>query len=216
MIVTNLGNVPGKTIEKTMGLAFGFSSARKGKGKDLVIHRSGQEMKWSDKPEHFELLFRSAEERLVASARDLGGDAVIKVEGRLSRSDDGIPEMMLIGTAVATVEGDEDEAGVSIKYDGEESTWESPAATPDIDLLKRSKGRGERIGKRMDDDEGLIIGIGDEIGLPRDRMELLFHAGFRKLEDLSDASIKEITSVDGINPTQARLIKRISKEKLEE
>ncbi|MEA3557661.1 MAG: heavy metal-binding domain-containing protein [Candidatus Thermoplasmatota archaeon] len=207
MILTNLSTVPGKKIDRTMGLAVGFATVSGEKKEEWTMEDNGEKWPWADTSQHFETLFRMAEKRLVSSGKKLGGDAVIKVEGKLSRSDNGRPEILLVGTIVK-IAGEEEEGGVSINVDGHTSRWEPPSATPNTDELKMLKGRGrEKEGPRKEGKD-IIIEFGRDIGLPAERMEMLFHAGFRSLEDLSKASVKEITSVEGVNPTQARLIKK--------
>ena len=217
MILTNLSTVPGRKIDRTMGLAVGFATVSGEEGEEWVRDNEGEEWPWADTPQHFETLFRMAEKRLAASGEKLGGDAVVKVEGKLSRSDRGKPEILLIGTIVKTVESEEGKkGGVSINMDGQTAKWEPPTATPKIDELKMLKGRGMEKEDARKDGRTRVLELGKEIGFPDERMELLFHAGFRSLEDLSEAAIKEISSIEGINPTQARLIKNRAKELLSE
>ncbi|MFO8051393.1 MAG: helix-hairpin-helix domain-containing protein [Thermoplasmatota archaeon] len=214
MIITNLNGVPGRTIERTIGLAFGLASVTGEKKEGVILDDEGKEWPWADTPKHYETLFRLAEERLASSGAKLGGDAVINADGKLSRSDTGWPEVMLIGTAVKLEE--EDEGGVSVNMDGEGMEWEPPSATPEIEKLKKLKGRGRSSDTGDIDNKDRILQMGADIGVGRERMELLFHAGFRTLQDLSTASTREITSVEGINPTQARLIRKMAKEMISE
>ncbi|MFW3145733.1 MAG: helix-hairpin-helix domain-containing protein [Thermoplasmatota archaeon] len=231
MILTNLHRVPGSNITEVMGIAFGYSSVEGGSGEDWVVRDNGKEWPWSETPKHYEALFKTAEERLAASGRKLGADAVVKVEGKLTRSPEGRPEMTLMGTAVklekdgdlpsgsppepSTPDDDDDDEGISVKIDGVVTKWTPPPASPSLEALKKMKGRGKKE-ERKPDKGSQVLMIAQELGIPTSKAMLLIDAGFGSIEELAEASIKEITAVEGINPTQARLMRQKARELLAE
>ncbi len=229
MILTNLSMVPGKRIAKTLGIAYGFSSVKDKDGRRWLMDTNRKEWPWADSPEHFEALFKDAEKRLELSGSKIGGDAIIKVEGKLSRDQNGNPEMLLMGTAVKLLKDKNDnktgtvpekievkeEEGDSISFqvDGEEMTWKTPpATTPTKDVLRKMRERGPKEVEVYQDDSKLIILIAQEIGIPHDRAKLLIDGGFDSLEKIINASSSEISTIEGINPTQARIIRKKAKE----
>jgi uncharacterized protein YbjQ (UPF0145 family) len=233
LILTNLDKVPGRRILNTLGMAYGYASVQKqGKGKPF-LKLEGKERSWSNDPEDFEALFREAELQITRSGKDMGSDAIVKLEGKLSRNDKGLPEMLLIGTAVKldipsivdngpeTESGREEEGeegdSISFQIDGEEVNWKPPqATTPRMEALKKMRDRGFRERKDYDEDRGSILSLAQDIGIPLERAKLLIENGFDKLDRIAGASTKEITAVDGINPTQARIIRQKAREMLAE
>ena len=228
MIVTNLNIIPGRRIEGTLGIAYGYASVKKKKGGKPVLDADVKELPWKDTSEDFEKLFREAEVRLIASGENLGGDAVVKVEGKLSRDTTGNPEMLLMGTVVTLSmsdipsdidegeeEGEEEgaEEGISLKFDGEKMSWKPPqATTPTMDVLKKIRERGVKDVGDYRDDTRRILQMAKEVGIPQDRARLLIEGGFDTPRKISEASVGEISEIDGINPTQARIIRKKAQE----
>jgi len=229
--ITNLDRVPGRKISHAMGMACGYACVKEKEDCKLLRKTDGGERKWSGTPEDFEALFREAESRLERSGRNMGCDAVIRLEGRLSLNDQGLTEILLLGTAVKlaisheggeeteTPDDSKDEEGdnISFQIDGEEVNWKPPqATTPRIEALKKMRDRGVKDVKTYDEDRVSILAMAQEIGIPLDRAKLLIDNGFDKLTKIARASSKEITAIDGINPTQARIIRQKAREMLAE
>lgn len=230
MILTNLHRVPGRNIVEVLGIAFGYSSVEGGSREEWAVRDSGKEWPWSETPKHYEALFKTAEERLADAGRKMGADGIVRVEGRLTRSLDGRPEMMLMGTAVKLERGaapasslppeppssdDDDEDGISVKIDGVVTKWTPPPASPSLEALKKMKDRGKKEDRRPDKG-GKVLLLAQELGIPKNKAMLLIDAGFASIEELAGASVREITAVEGINPTQARLVRQRAKELLTE
>ncbi|MGA1819471.1 MAG: helix-hairpin-helix domain-containing protein [Thermoplasmatota archaeon] len=230
MILTNLNIIPGRRIESTLGIAYGYASVKKGKRGKPVLDLNGEETPWKDASEDFEALFRAAESGLRSSGEKLGGDAVVKVEGKLSRDAAGNPEMLLMGTAVKLseegaelemIEGEKAKEGqaagaVSVKFDGENTDWSSPqATTPTMDVLKKIRERGVKDVSDYRDDTRRILLLTKEVGIPQERARLLIDGGYDTVEKIARAGVGDISSIDGINPTQARIIRKKAIEMLE-
>ena len=79
---------------------FGHALVKGDRRGRLYIEGPDRDWPWADTPEHFDALFQQAEDRLKEAALEMGADAVIKVEGKITRDNDNRPEMVLIGTAV--------------------------------------------------------------------------------------------------------------------
>jgi uncharacterized protein YbjQ (UPF0145 family) len=231
LILTNLNIVPGRRIETTLGIAYGYASVKKVKGGRPVLDVNGKETPWKDGSEDFEALFRAAEVRLRSSCGSLGGDAVVKVEGKLSRDGSGNPEMLLMGTAVklseevAELEVEEGgkvkqanaDGSISIKFDGEKTDWSTPqATTPTMDVLKKIRERGEKEVGDYKDDTRKILALAKDVGIPQERARLLIDSGFDNVEKIAKAGVGDISAIEGINPTQARIIRKKAQEMLEE
>ncbi|MBN1390357.1 MAG: heavy metal-binding domain-containing protein [Candidatus Thermoplasmatota archaeon] len=228
MILTNLNIIPGRRIEETLGIAYGYASVKEKEEGRPMIDSSGKGIPWKDTSEDFEVLFREAEARLTSSCTFLGGDAVIKVEGKLSRDGSGNPEMLLMGTAVkltgmevftsppaekAEVQEDAGDA-ISIKFDGETMSWKPPQATnPTVDVLRKMRGRTERDTEDRDDAESLIV-LAREAGISQERMKLLIDGGLDTLEKIAQKPVADISTIEGINPTQARIINKKARQML--
>lgn len=226
--MTNLNIIPGRRIEATLGMAYGYATVKEGKGGRPLLDRSDEMMPWKDTSEHFESLFRQAEDRLMASCSSIGGDAVVKVEGRLSRDMGGNPEMVLMGTAVRLNANDvplqpsekaepgiEEEGNVSVKFDGEKMSWEPPQATsPTVEVLKKLRGRGTKDVGDEPDESDQILAAAREVGISRERARLLIDNGFDTLEGIARSSVADISAIEGINPTQARIVKKKAREML--
>jgi hypothetical protein len=221
--------VPGRRIERALGIAYGFASVSDKDGGKWMIDDEGKRWPWADSSEHFEALFQEAERNLEASGKKKGGDAVVKIEGRLSRNASGDPEMLLMGTVVklfpeipGVEEGAkpldvEEESGDSISFqvDGEEMTWKSPqATTPTKDVLKKMRERGVKEVKDYRDDRKQILNIAQEIGMPKERAKMLIDGGFDTIRKIAEASPGNISKIEGINPTQARIIRKKANERL--
>jgi len=101
MIVTTTDYVPGKKVEKILGVATGNVVRAKNIGKDILAslrNIAGGEIK-----EYTELLKDAREEaldRMVKSAERLGADAVINVRFATSSVMQGAAELFAYGTAV--------------------------------------------------------------------------------------------------------------------
>lgn len=227
LILTNLSMVPGRRIERSLGIAYGFASVSDMDGGKWLMDSKGKRWPWADSPEHFEALFQEAEKNLEESGERKGGDAVVKVEGKLSRDASGNPEMLLMGTIVKLIQetpgsGDarsQEQSGDSISFqvDGEEMAWKPPqASTPTMDVLKKMKERGVKEVKEYRDDSKQILSIAQEVGMPQERAKLLMDGGFDTIEKIAEASPGDISAIEGINPTQARIIRKKAKERMSE
>lgn len=101
MQITNLENVPGKTINEHLGLVQGSSVRAKHVGRDImasVKNLFGGELKG-----YTELLSESREEameRMVQQAEALGANAVLNVRFSTSSVTQGAAEIYVYGTAV--------------------------------------------------------------------------------------------------------------------
>lgn len=234
MILTNLDHVKGREIKGSLGLVFGYaavSSPKKGK-RSMTI--GGESWPWADTPDHFEALFREAEKNLVGSALEMGADAVIKIEAKLSRDDQGHPEMVLVGTAVSLssarpAEGGgpeeakgppeaEEERGIHITIDGESAAWKMDPSTATKDVLRMLKQREgqsqtpEQVTKGPEDAE--LQGLADVMGISFERAQQLCSVGLSTPELIAAAELKQLLSLPNMNPTQARIMKSRAKELL--
>jgi len=135
------------------------------------------------------------------------------LEGKLSRSRKGDPEMLLIGTAVKLepVEGIKQEKkapvekgdSISFQMDGQKMTWQPPqATTPTKDVIRRMRERTPKEVEEYKDDSMLIISMAQEIGISQSRARLLIDGGFDTIDKIIDASASDISIIEGINPTQ--------------
>lgn len=104
MIITNLEQVPGKTIKTHYGLVQGNTIRAKHVGRDIMAGLKnifGGELKG-----YTELLSESRQEatdRMIAQAQALGANAVLNVRYSTSSITQGAAELYAYGTAV-TVE----------------------------------------------------------------------------------------------------------------
>ncbi|MBN1539731.1 MAG: heavy metal-binding domain-containing protein [Candidatus Thermoplasmatota archaeon] len=231
LTITNLDRVPGRKITDTLGMAYGYACVKEKENGKVFQKLDGKERKWSETPEDFEALIREAESRLARSGKKMGADGVVRLEGRFSRNDHGLAEVHLMGTAVKldisdeqeketeALEGSKDAEGDSISFqiDGEEVNWKPPqATTPRIEALKKMRDRGIKDVRSYDEDKVSILAMAQEIGIPLDRAKLLIDNGFDRLTKLAEAGSKDISAVEGINPTQARIIRQKAREMLAE
>ena len=101
MIVTNIETVPGKTIDKHLGLVNGNTVRSKHAGRDIMAGLKnifGGELKG-----YTELLTESREEalqRMLDQARAIGANAVVNVRFSTSSVAAGAAELFAYGTAV--------------------------------------------------------------------------------------------------------------------
>lgn len=199
MILSNLDHIPGRKMERTIGVVFGYSSSGK-------KNASGKKV--------FRELFEKARDDLMEHCRELSGDAVVKIDGKITRDEQGRPEMMLVGTAVE-LEKKSSEGSVTVSMEGEKRDWEMPPASTSSEIadMIRDRGRSDRDKKKQRKD---IYDLADEIGISYDRAKLLTDHGFRTMEEISGASNKELSAIVGINPTQARILKRKARDLLNE
>lgn len=108
MLLSNLEIVPGRRVEKHLGLVQGSSVRAKHVGRDMMASLKnivGGELKG-----YTELLRESRDqaiERMVEEARSVGANAVLNIRLGTSTITSGAAEVMAYGTAV--VLGDEDE-----------------------------------------------------------------------------------------------------------
>jgi uncharacterized protein YbjQ (UPF0145 family)/predicted flap endonuclease-1-like 5' DNA nuclease len=198
MLITNLDQVPGRKVKEILGTVIG--------------HSTGDRTDSGDHGPVFQDLFRKAEERLKVSASRMGAQAIIGLEGRSGWDPDQRPEMTLIGTAVSLESDDEEEEeGISLSMDGNESQWSIPPASPSDEVAMLIKQR-ERSDRKQEKERKDIYDLADEIGISYDRAKLLIDSGYRDLEDIADTTSRDIARIDGINPTQARILRKKAKE----
>jgi len=101
MIITNIEEVPGKTITQHLGMVQGNTVRAKHAGRDIMAgfkNLVGGELKG-----YTELLTESREEatqRMVEQARSIGANAVVNVRFSTSSVTAGASELFVYGTAV--------------------------------------------------------------------------------------------------------------------
>ncbi len=196
MIVTNLDHVPGRIIKDVMGMVSGYASGPSdGKGDS-----------------EFKRIYTTAEMKLLESGNELGADAVMGVVASINRATSGDLDILLIGTAVSLDPVIEE--GMSIILDGKESEWSIPPASPsdEVAMMIRDRERSDRTKEKQRKD---IYDLADDIGISYDRAKLLMDNGYKDLEDISEASSRDLASIEGINPTQARILKKRAREILD-
>ena len=197
MIINNLDHVPGKKVGRILGITFGYARGKKNDGKDSM-----------------ERLFNEALDIMVHRGEDLSSDAILKVDGKITRDHEGRPEIMLIGTAVELVDKGEGKE-ISLSINGDSSNWTLPPATPTSDVVRmiNDRSRNDRAREKERKD---IYDLADEIGISYDKAKLLMDNDIKDLETISDTSSKDIAEIDGINPTQARILVKKARELLDE
>ena len=105
MILTNIEEIPGKTIVEHYGLVTGSTVRAKHVGKDILASLKnivGGELKG-----YTELLDdarRQAKERMIAQAVELGANAIVNVRFDTSSIAQGASELYVYGTAVSVEE----------------------------------------------------------------------------------------------------------------
>ena len=101
MIITNIEQVPGKTITQHLGMVQGNTVRSKHAGRDIMAgfkNLVGGELKG-----YTELLTESREEatqRMIEQARSIGANAVVNVRFSTSSVTAGASELFVYGTAV--------------------------------------------------------------------------------------------------------------------
>jgi len=235
MIVTNLDHVKGADIKESLGLAFGYAAVTSAKKGKRSVSMGDESWPWADTPDHFEALFREAEKNLIGSALEMGADAVIKIEARLSRDPQGNPEMLLVGTAiklhgdkgeVAEADGAEappakdEKEGIHITIDGESASWEMDTSTARKDVLRMMKQRDLRSEVpepvKKDRKDADLRSLAEVMGISFERAQQLSAAGLFEPEQIAEADPKVLLSLPNMNPTQARIIRSRAKELLAE
>lgn len=101
MIITNIEQVPGKTIIHELGLVQGSTVRGKHIGKDIGAFFKG--LVGGEIKGYSELLVEGREEaieRMTKEAQALGADAIVNVRMATSSITGGAAEMMAYGTAV--------------------------------------------------------------------------------------------------------------------
>jgi uncharacterized protein YbjQ (UPF0145 family) len=101
MIITNIEQVPGRTIIQELGLVQGSTVRGKHIGKDIGAFFKG--LVGGEIKGYSELLVEGREEaieRMTKEAQTLGADAVVNVRMATSSITGGAAEMMVYGTAV--------------------------------------------------------------------------------------------------------------------
>lgn len=101
MPVTTAFELPGVTVQQTVGLCFGLIVRSVGLAKGFT--GGLRSLKAGEVPQYTEVVEESrrhALERLVQHAQDLGGNAVIGVRFDSSDVGDGLAEIVAYGTAV--------------------------------------------------------------------------------------------------------------------
>jgi len=102
MILTNIENVPGKTIVKHFGLVNGSTIRAKHVGRDFLA--SFKNIFGGEIKSYTDLLAESrkeAIERLEAQARSVGANAVVNIRFSTSAIAQGAAEIYVYGTAVS-------------------------------------------------------------------------------------------------------------------
>jgi uncharacterized protein YbjQ (UPF0145 family) len=104
MILTTSDKIPGKEIRETLGLVRGNTIRAKHIGKDILAglrNIVGGEIK--EYTEALDEARKSALERMLAEAEELGADAVVCVRFTTSQVMSGAAELLVYGTAVKLV-----------------------------------------------------------------------------------------------------------------
>jgi len=101
LIITNIEQVPGKTIIREMGLVQGSTVRSKHLGKDIGAFFKG--LVGGEIKGYSELLVEGRDEaigRMTREAEELGADAIVNVRMATSSITGGAAELMVYGTAV--------------------------------------------------------------------------------------------------------------------
>jgi uncharacterized protein YbjQ (UPF0145 family) len=101
MIITNIENIPGKSIVRELGLVQGSTVRGKHLGKDIGAFFKG--LVGGEIKGYSELLVEGREEaidRMTNEAETLGADAIVNVRMTTSSITGGAAELMVYGTAV--------------------------------------------------------------------------------------------------------------------
>jgi uncharacterized protein YbjQ (UPF0145 family) len=101
MIVTNIEEVPGKTIVEHYGLVTGSTVRAKHVGRDLMASLKnivGGELKGYT--ELLEDARKQSRERMISQAEEMGANAIVNVRFNTSSVTQGASELYIYGTAV--------------------------------------------------------------------------------------------------------------------
>ena len=101
MLITNIEEIPGKTIVKHYGLVTGSTVRAKHFGRDFMAglkNLVGGELKGYT--ELLEDARQQARERMIAQAKELGANAIVNVRYATSSVAQGAAELYVYGTAV--------------------------------------------------------------------------------------------------------------------
>lgn len=101
MIIVTTENVPGREIEKAMGIARGSTVRARNVGRDIVASIKG--LVGGEINEYTKLLADSREsalQRMTEDAHKMGADAVVNVRFGTSAVMQGAAEILAYGTAV--------------------------------------------------------------------------------------------------------------------
>ncbi len=104
MILATSDKIPGKEIERTLGLVRGNTIRAKHIGKDILAGlRSivGGEIK--EYTEALDEARKSALQRMIAEAKELNADAIVCIRFTTSQVMTGAAELLVYGTAVKLV-----------------------------------------------------------------------------------------------------------------
>lgn len=101
VIVSTTMDVPGREIAEILGMVHGNSVRARAVGRDIVA--SLRNLVGGEIPEYAELLVASRQqalERMLASAEELGADAVLGVRYNTAQVMQSVAELLAYGTAV--------------------------------------------------------------------------------------------------------------------
>lgn len=101
MIVSTTMDVPGREIAEILGIVHGNSVRARAVGRDIVA--SLRNLVGGEIPEYAELLVASRQQaldRMLASAEELGADAVLGVLYNTAQVMQSVAELLAYGTAV--------------------------------------------------------------------------------------------------------------------
>jgi len=101
VIITNIENIPGRTVTEELGLVQGSTVRGKHIGKDIAAFFKG--LIGGEIKGYSDLLVEGREEatsRMEGHAKDLGADAVVNVRITTSSITGGAVELLAYGTAV--------------------------------------------------------------------------------------------------------------------
>ena len=103
MMVTTTENIPGREIKEVLGIVFGSCVQMKHVGKDL--RAMGRNVIGGESKAYTELMEesrRTAMQRMLDDAKNLGADAVVGMRYATAQTMVGAAEIIAFGTAVKT------------------------------------------------------------------------------------------------------------------
>ncbi len=103
MMVTTTENIPGREIKEVLGIVFGSCVQMKHVGKDL--RAMGRSVIGGESKAYTELMEesrRTAMQRMINDAENLGADAVVGMRYATAQTMAGAAEIIAFGTAVKT------------------------------------------------------------------------------------------------------------------